>query len=217
MASGIGRRRAAALADGSAGYTPRRREIKDAAARVFRAKGYRGTSLGDIAEALGTDRASLYYYVASKEALFEEVVHDAAEANVRRAEQIRELDDDAPHKLQMLMAAVMASYQEYYPYLFVYIQEELNRLGDGKSEWSREMRKINRRFDEAVVGIVQAGMDDGTLRSVSPARVVAYGIIGMLNWTHRWYREVDGQLPDAEAIGLAFADTLVNGLRTGPQ
>jgi AcrR family transcriptional regulator len=216
MASGIGRRRAAALADSSASYTERRREIRDAAARVFRAKGYGGTSLGDIAEALGTDRASLYYYVASKEDLFQDVVRDAAEANVRRAEEIRDLDDSAPHKLELLIASVMASYAEYYPYLFVYIQEELNRLGDGKSGWAREMRKINRRFDDAVIGIVQSGMDDGSLRAVSPARVVAYGIIGMLNWTHRWYRDKDGTLPDAGAIGAAFADTLVNGLRNDP-
>ena len=70
MQSGIGRRRAAALAEGSAAYAERRAEIIAAAAKVFREKGYRGTSLADVAESLDTDRASLYYYIGSKEELF---------------------------------------------------------------------------------------------------------------------------------------------------
>ena len=84
MASGIGRRRAAALAEGGAAYTERRAEIVAAAAQVFRKKGFTATSLADIAESLGTDRATLYYYIGSKDELFHEIVRDAAERTRRR-------------------------------------------------------------------------------------------------------------------------------------
>lgn len=214
MASGIGRRRAAALAEGGAAYTERRGEIVAAAARLFREKGFSGTSLGDIAEALGTDRASLYYYVGSKDELFHEIVRDAAEANAAQAELIRDSSESAPAKLENLVRSLMSSYATHYPYLFVYIQEDLSKVSDGRSEWARQMRAINKRYDDAVVAIVQDGIDDDTLRTTTSARVIANGIIGMVNWTHRWYRNGERAMPDAEEVGAAYADLILNGLAT---
>jgi len=88
MTSGIGRRRAAARDEGGAAYQERRTEIVRAAAEMFKKNGYRGTKLNDVAEAMGLDRASLYYYVGSKEELFHEVVGTAVETNADAAEQI---------------------------------------------------------------------------------------------------------------------------------
>src|SRR6267154_2668619 len=99
MQSGISRRRAAALAEGGAAYAERRAEIIATAAKIFREKGFRGASLADVAESLGTDRASLYYYIGSKEELFHEIVRDAAEANARQAEAIRDGTGTAVDKL----------------------------------------------------------------------------------------------------------------------
>lgn len=212
MGSGIGRRRAAALAEGSTAYTERRAEIMRTAARIFREKGYNATSVADIAEVLGTDRASLYYYVGSKQELFHEIVRDAAEANATRSEAIRDGADPAPDKIAALITALMASYAEHYPYLFVYIQEDLSKVADGRTRWARQMHAINKRFDDAVVEIVQSGLDTGTLRSDASARTIANGIIGMLNWTHRWYHR-GGSGPGADEIGRAFADMVLNGLR----
>jgi TetR/AcrR family transcriptional regulator, cholesterol catabolism regulator len=212
MSSGIGRRRAAALAEGSAGYIERRSEIVVAAAQIFRDKGFSGTSLADVAEALNTDRASLYYYVGSKEELFHEIVREAAEANAAQAEAIRDSASPASDKIAALITALMASYANH-PYLFVYIQEDLSKVADGRSSWARQMRAINKRYDDAVQTIVQSGMDDGSIRAVTSARVVANGIIGMMNWTHRWYRASDSSLPSPDEIGSAFADIVLAGLQ----
>jgi TetR/AcrR family transcriptional regulator, cholesterol catabolism regulator len=215
MASGIGRRRAAALADGSTAYTERRAEIVAAAARIFREKGFNGTSLADIAESVGTDRASLYYYIGSKDELFHEMVRDAAEANAVRAEEIRDSADPPDVKLSRLITALMVSYSVHYPYLFVYIQEDLSKVSGGRSAWARKMSAINKRYDDVVIAIVKNGIEDGTLRTATSARVIANGIIGMVNWTHRWYRNGDPTMPDADEIGAAYAQMVLNGLTTG--
>ncbi|MFC4006969.1 TetR/AcrR family transcriptional regulator [Nonomuraea purpurea] len=212
MASGIGRRRAAALAEGGAAYAERRAEIIAAAAKVFREKGFRGATLADVAASLNTDRATLYYYVGSKEELFHEIVQGAAEANAKQAEDIRDGEGSTVDKLRQLITMLMSSYAEHYPYLFVYIQEDLSRVGDGRSKWERDMKAINKRYDDAVIQIVQAGLDDGTIRPTGPARVIAYGLIGMVNWTHRWYRDNAPGMPSAAEIGGTFAESLLNGL-----
>ncbi len=215
MQSGIGRRRAAALAEGSAAYAERRAEIIAAAAKVFREKGYRGTSLADVAESLDTDRASLYYYIGSKEELFHEIVKDAAAAIAQQAEAIRDGAGTAADKLAQLITALMSSYARHYPYLYVYVQEDLSKVADRKSAWARQMTVISKRYDAAVISIVESGFADGSIRPVAPARVVAYGIIGMVNWTHRWYRVGASGTPSAAEIGRSFSEMVLNGLVPG--
>jgi TetR/AcrR family transcriptional regulator, cholesterol catabolism regulator len=212
MTSGIGRRRAAARDEGGEEYRQRRAEIIRAAAEVFKEHGYRAAKIGDVAEALGMDRASLYYYVGGKEELFHEVVGDAVAANVEAAEAIARGPGAAPAKLRALITGLMTSYAENYPFLYVYIQENLNTISPDRSPWSREMRKLNKRYENAVVAIVQSGMDEGTLRGDATAWVVAYGIIGMVAWTNRWF-DPSSSAVDAATIGRTYADVIVDGLR----
>lgn len=214
MTSGIGRRRAAARDDGGAAYQERRTEIVGAAAQMFKRNGYRGTKLGDVAAALGLDRASLYYYIGSKEELFQQVVGGAVEANAAAAEEIRDGVGTAAEKLRRLITALMVSYGENYPFLYVYIQEHLGAFTPDTSPWAREMRGHNRRYENAVVTIVQAGVDEGSLRTGTQPWVVAFGIIGMAAWSNRWFNPEESSVPAGE-IGAAYADVLLHGLVVG--
>lgn len=211
MTSGIGKRRAAANSDGGVAYQERRTEIVGAAAQMFKQNGYRGTKLGDVAEALGLDRASLYYYIGSKEELFQQVVGGAVEANAAAAEEIRDGAGTAAEKLRKLIPALMVSYGENYPFLYVYIQEHLGALAHDTSPWAREMRRHNKRYENAVVAIVQAGVDEGTLRTGTQPWVVAFGIIGMAAWSNRWFNPEESPVP-ADEIGVAYAEVLLHGL-----
>ena len=121
--SNIGRRRAAALHQDAETYSNRRREIVEAAAHLFRKNGYASTSFNDIAAALGTDRATIYYYVASKKELLLEAVRDAVESVAKGALEIRKSNDSPPKKLHDLIVALLKSYAENYPHQYVYIQE----------------------------------------------------------------------------------------------
>lgn len=211
QASGIARRRAAARDESNPSYVARRREIVAAAARVFKEKGLQGTKLGDIAAESGADRASLYYYVGSKEELFHEVVREATTTNLARAKAIRDGDGSPPEKLRQLVEALMTSYAEHYPILYVYIQENLKNVPEKHQRWADAMRKVNRDYEGIVIGLVEEGVRDGTIRDVAPAWVVAYGIMGMLGWTNRWFNPEESPV-SAEQIGKAFADTLLSGI-----
>src|SRR3954451_20632928 len=58
----------------------RREELNRVAARLFAERGYAGTSLGDLAEALGMQKPSLYHHIASKEDLLWDVAQEGAAA-----------------------------------------------------------------------------------------------------------------------------------------
>jgi TetR/AcrR family transcriptional regulator, cholesterol catabolism regulator len=209
--SNIGRRRANARDDARAGYVDRRREIVRAAAKVFKERGFGNTTLSHVADELGTDRASLYYYVGSKDELFEELVSDAVRLNLTMAQAIQEKDAPAPEKLRRLMVGLMESYAEDYPVLYVLIQENLDHVGEARAKWARQMKKINNEFVDVLIEIIEAGQREGSIASESEPWLVAYAIMGMLGWTYRWFRP-ESSPASADRVGAAFADIVLDGL-----
>jgi TetR/AcrR family transcriptional regulator, cholesterol catabolism regulator len=211
QASNIARRRAAALTGANSGYVGRRREILETAAAVFKERGFRGTTLSHVAEAMGTDRASLYYYVSSKNELFQEIISEAVNVNLAEAKAIRSQDDPAPEKLRRLIEGLMASYAEYYPVLYVLIQENLSHVAPERADWAKEMTRINREYERVLIDIIETGQKEGTVRTSAPAWLLAYGIIGMVGWTNRWFNPNKSPVT-AQEIGVAFADVILTGL-----
>lgn len=208
--SNIGQRRKAAKADSRASYNARRQEIVEAAARVFDRLGYTGASLSAVATELGVDRATLYYYFSSKEQLFDEILRKVLEENEKMARQIAESSLKPRIKLRELIIALMESYASHYPLLFIYVREDLSHVSDKRSAWSGHMRTLNRSIEKSVVDIIEQGFEDGSLRRIGSARTIAFGILGMLNWSHRWFRP--DQSEPAGEVGRVFAEFALAGL-----
>ncbi|MFC9359188.1 TetR/AcrR family transcriptional regulator [Rhodococcus sp. NPDC057014] len=210
--SGIGVRRRNAREESSEVYDERREQLLRAAAKVFRAKGFHATSVSDIAAEFGSDRASLYYYVGSKKELFEMVVEQAVLENVQMAEQIRDGAGEPAAKLREILIGLMRSYDANYPQLFVFLQEDTDRLAGKDEAWRERMQEWSRRYFRAVRDVIGAGMESGVFASQLPVAVIAQGVVGMVSWSHRWYQP-DMGVP-AERIGAGFADMLLDGLTT---
>jgi AcrR family transcriptional regulator len=209
--SNIGMRRSVAKEDSSASYRLRRKEIAEAAIRVFNRLGFQGASLSAVATELGIDRASLYYYISSKEELFDELVRTVVERNLELVKQIQASNLSPRRKLRDLITTLMTSYGEHYPLFYIYIRENLSHVSDGRSKWSAYMRKLNAETSDAVIAIIEEGYADRTLRNVGAPRVVAYGVLGIVGWTHRWFRPDQSDV-SAEEIGKTYAELLLSGL-----
>jgi TetR/AcrR family transcriptional regulator, cholesterol catabolism regulator len=209
--SNIGKRRSVAKEDSSASYQLRRQEIAEAAIRVFNRLGFQGASVSAVAAELEIDRASLYYYISSKEQLFDELVRTVVERNLELVKQIQASDLSPRRKLRDLITTLMTSYGEHYPLFYIYIRENLSHVSDNRSEWSTYMRKLNAETSDAVIAIIEQGYADKSFRNVGAARVVAYGVLGIVGWTHRWFRP-DSSDVTAEEIGKTYAEMLLAGL-----
>lgn len=206
--SRIAKRRASAKVESSKHYLARRAAVVKAAAVVFREKGFEGASLDEIGAAAGVDRASLYYYVGNKKELFDEVVLEALTNNLKLAERIKAENGGAVEKLDRLIKAWMASYGEFYPYFYIFLQESKFA---SSGEDGIDLLRMSREFDAAVIEIIRAGIEAGEIRGDIPPRVAAYAVMGMVNWTHRWFNP-DGPI-GAEEVGRAFAGVALDGLR----
>jgi AcrR family transcriptional regulator len=212
--SRIGQRRKAALSEGNEVYKAKRRELIHAAATIFRERGYEAATLNDIAEAFGSDRASLYYYVAGKQELFQEAVRGVLDENVAAAGRILAMDSDAPTKLQLLVEQLIASYEQHYPYMFVYIQEDMRKVAHEESPWARDMVRQTRRFESIVNKVIKQGVEEGTLRDDIPVTLASNALFGMVNWTHRWFKP--SRQRNAKQVADAFCKLIFDGLRKAP-
>jgi AcrR family transcriptional regulator len=210
MVRGLSSRRSNARSTGGEEYEKKRKAIVAAAAAIFREKGFAASNGDDIAKKAKMDRASLYYYYAGKQEIFRDMVGEAVTDNVSMAEEIAGSKDAPAIKLRRLIEGLFSSYVRHYPYLFVFVQEEMTRLTKDKSAWSATMRRLDKRFDDAVIKIIQTGIDDGSLVTAGDARLTANGIIGMCNWSHRWFDPGKGYA--GEKVAAAFSDLILRGL-----
>ncbi|TQC47835.1 TetR/AcrR family transcriptional regulator [Rhodococcus sp. WS4] len=208
---------AAATAENNPAYQERVKEIRRAAGKVFHERGFRGTKVQDIAAATGVDRATLYYYIGSKEELFREAVSEAVSANIAAAEAIARQDLGAADKLARMIQTLMASYEEFYPYLYVFMQEDVDKLESGKfadQDWIKTVKDWNYRYFKLVRTTISDGIADGTFRTPLPPGVVANCVIGMLNSSHQWFRP--GGLLDADEIGEGISQLILAGISPSP-
>ncbi len=175
-------------------YLRRRREIVDAAASLFEAKGYDAASLDDVAAALDLRKASLYYYVQSKAELLY-LVFDRAISRALEDIQAIATNGSAAERLQKLIRHQVTTVTSD-PSLFAVFFDQRPRL---ESDYEGEIREKERRYLRKYVEVVQAAISDHTIAMENP-RYAAQLLLGMATWTYKWF---DPARDDADAIADA--------------
>ena len=180
-------------------------EILAAAARIFREKGYHGTSVRDIAESVGLLKGSLYHYIRSKEDLLARLFDGALEGTLRELETIASRDGSAAERLRAMVKAYVAAVTANLDAVGLYLREwralpapELSRL--------RARRRAMRALFEDVI-------EDGVRRRqfvADDVKISALAIMGMANWLFEWYRP-RGRM-SAERLADEIADRAVRSV-----
>jgi hypothetical protein len=108
----------------------------------------------------------------------------------------------------------MVSFEREYPYLYVFVREDPNKLRKGRHGrddlWATPLAKAERYFT-IVKEVAAQGIETGELQSRLPPSVVAYNIIGMLNSSRQRFRP-NGLLSAGE-IDAGLARLVLDGLR----
>jgi TetR/AcrR family transcriptional regulator, cholesterol catabolism regulator len=121
----------------------RTQQIIDAAARVFREKGYDGATLRDIAEEAGLLPGSLYYHIRSKEELLRLIIEQPIRDLHVHLEEIVTSEASPAQKLAQALAAQLRAFDLHYPYLFVHIHNVLR-----VDTMHPDMQKRAKRYEE---------------------------------------------------------------------
>src|SRR5215471_1573940 len=181
-------------------------EIVTVAARLFKEKGYRATTLEDIAAAVGMLKGSLYYYIRSKEELLYIVIREPVRQAYNKLEEI--VHSDAPIKLKIEQAVAnhLTLYHQHYPHMAVYLHDYHHLM----QKLQKDVIETPKHYQRLWAILLQQGIDAGELRSDLNVKVTGYAILGMCNWVYRWYNP-EGQL-SAEEIAAIFSKIILDGL-----
>lgn len=204
--------RAAQEAQAVPGDRLRRHDVKRdvvlaAAVALFNAKGFRATSLDDVAARLGVTKPTIYHYVASKDDILFDCVARGLDMILRAAKSVPQDTGTGRDRLQaVLISYALAMTQDFCRCVTRTADTELGE------ESRRKFRALKRDIDMAIRHIVKSGMDDGSIRR-GDVRLMTFTLTGALNWIGRWYEPSRGMTPEDVARGIV--DTLIAGLAPG--
>lgn len=185
---------------------PKQQEIFVAALRLFQAKGYHGASMQDLADAVGMQKASLYYYFSSKEELLVRVCERGTGAFTQELSEIVASNATATQKLQRAIEGHLVALCEQLELFTVFLREQ-KFLGETQK---KKLRGEGKRHAELLALILQQGISTGEFRKVN-ITITTLAILGMCNWLYEWYSP-DGALEPRE-IARMYSELVLKGLQ----
>jgi AcrR family transcriptional regulator len=182
----------------------RRSELTRQAARLFAEKGYHGTSVGDLAEAMGVQKGSLYAHISSKADLLWEVARDGALAFHTALDTVGD-DLPATEKIRLGLRAHLRVVSEQLDIATVFIREWRYLEGERREEFVAERRRYEERFR----AFFREGRERGELRTDLDDATATLLALSAANWAYTWIR----QDTDTDELADRFYDSLLDGMR----
>lgn len=166
---------------------PRRKllmsEILERAMQLFAERGYEGTTLQDVADAVGLSRPNLYNYVRSKEELLVAMVEATSQEAADTLRAVRErVDLDPAEKLRTLVRTLVLQRADH-PAQFRTLDRSEQSLPAEIAERHLDSRRAVLR---EITAVLDEGVTAGLFRPLD-SRVTALSIIGMCNWVAWWF------------------------------
>src|SRR3954466_4910935 len=182
----------------------RRSELTRQAARLFAEKGYHGTSIGDLAAAMGVQKGSLYAHIESKADLLWEVAREGAAAFHSALDEVPE-ELPATEKIRLALRAHLRVVAEQLDVATVFVREWRYLDGEHRDEIVAERR----RYEDRIRALFREGRELGELRADLDDATAALLLLSAANWAYTWLRPGG----DTNALADGFFSLLVDGMR----
>lgn len=187
-----------------AGATPRD-AILGAATELFGERGYTGTTMRDIAKAVGVLPGSLYAHIQSKDAVLLEIIEGGVDRFVAAADGIEAQRLPAAEALTLVIRAHLRIVAEN-PGRTLIVFHQWRFLTEPHRTRLREKR---RSYESFFTRTVAAGVASGEFAADLDVKVAVLGVLGALNWTPEWFS------PNGPATADEIADKLTSALLGG--
>jgi len=184
--------------------TPRREALTREAARLFAERGFHGTSMDALAQALGVQKGSLYSLTGSKQELLFETMREGARAFHSALDAVPE-DVTAIERIRLALRGHLGVVADQLDVATVFTRE-WRYLDDAYRE---EILAERRRYEERFRALFREGVEGGELRSDLDAGAAALLALSAANWAYTWL--TPGR--DTNELADRFTAIVVDGIR----
>ncbi|MCV9386774.1 TetR/AcrR family transcriptional regulator [Reichenbachiella ulvae] len=163
--------------------------IVEEAARLFREKGFVGTTMRDLASEVGMEAASLYNHIRSKDEILIEICLSLANTYSAKMDEVYPSDYTPIGKIKKLIALHIQINSMSSP-LATVMNDEWRHLPEPTKTKFLDMRK---RYEYQFTDIIQQGIEKGEIKQLDP-RITLYTLLSSVRWLQHWYhanRELD--------------------------
>jgi AcrR family transcriptional regulator len=182
----------------------RRDDLTREAARLFAERGFHGTSMDALAQALGVQKGSLYSLIGSKQELLFETMREGARAFHAALDAVPE-DTSAVDRIRLALRGHLRVVAEQLDVATVFTRE-WRYLEDAYRD---EILAERRRYEERWRGLFQEGVESGGLRTDLDAGAATLLVLSAANWAYTWL--APGR--DTDDLAGRFTAILVDGIR----
>ena len=175
-----------------------RNDVVHAAGRLFAERGFHGTSMRDLGEAMGLLGSSLYAHIGSKNELLVEVIASGAERFSALAERVGSSGAAPGERLAQLVAGHVRILTDNADHAATFLNEARHL----EPEQRARVLAWRDGYEAAYRATLAEGVATGAFRSdLDPARTATF-VLSLLNGVQRWYRPDGTDTPDAIAAQL---------------
>lgn len=168
---------------------PSRDALVEAAAALFREKGYERTTVRDLADAVGMQSGSLFYHFSSKGEILYEVmrrgIDDLTGAVRLELEACSDPRDELITMTRTHLRTLLSNTQASLASLLY----EWRSLPE---EQRNQVVQLRDKYETLCRDVMQRAMDRGVVKQGDPKLLVRLWL-GAINWTSQWFKG-DGDL-----------------------
>ncbi|MFB6465549.1 TetR/AcrR family transcriptional regulator [Cytobacillus sp. Hz8] len=180
--------------------------LVEAAIYLFERNGYHGTSVDQIVVESKTSKGGFYHNFKSKDELLYNI-HDIFISYVlNKATEAYDEFDTPVSRLCAIIQSFTKVFDLYKPHITVFYQESTYLTG----KFNQIINEKRDQFRKLIILVIHEGQESGDFREEIPAEISAMAIIGMINWTYKWFNK-EGPLT-IDTIALIFNDLLLHSL-----
>jgi len=190
-------------------FIHKQEQLFNTAAALFAEKGYHGTSISDLARAMGLQKGSLYHYFNSKEELLFRLLDEYVTEALDNIEAICALEIAPVEKLRRFMLFYSGFYAGDRDRLVLLIND-IDKLGE---PYKSQIIDKERRYYRALTVIFSQLQAAGMMKAM-PQAVAAFAFFGMVHYTCKWFQK-DGAITAGE-LSEMFLEIFTRGIFTEP-
>lgn len=181
-----------------------RARVLAASVEIFGTRGYRATSMNEIAAGVGLSKPTLYHYFRNKEELLVRIYSEVLDESLRTAREIVAAAATPLEGLRELLVSRVVYTCENRELLKICFEEE----DELRPDLAEELLVRRRAFEDVAVAALERHLAAHPEVRLSMAPKVFVNLcLGAVNWTYKWYRPT-GPLTPAE-LGREMAGALL--------
>lgn len=183
----------------------KKKMIYEAAARLFRDKGYSATSMRDLAKAVDLKASSLYNHIKSKEEILQGICFENARKFLKGMSEVEAMSASNPDKVRALIHLHISIATEDITSVTAF-NDEWRHLSDPMLS---EFLQLRKDYEQRFKAIIEQGIAKGDFRPLDPS-ILLYTLFSSIRWVYDWFKPE--RAVDQDKLESEIAEFLMRGM-----